>query len=622
MRSDPGRRRSSSLREAISVVFALIAILPILLLVFLLSRARLLEHGEAQIGIGVAVVVSILGYLILRRMMAQITRVAHGLQAAVAGQAAALEGEATGSPPSAVSEVSEIAQLGGAFYRMLDDLRGATQRLEDLVFKLGTLNETVELAARVPRIQDLLGLVLQNTMRAVRASIGSIMILDPDHQALRVAVSQGLPPDAAEAEVRVGEGIAGRVLQLGEPVLVDDIETDPRFTRPNAPAYGNGSFLCLPIRAGDRVIGVINMGKGKDAPGTPRIPPFSPIDLQFLNTLMTYIGYSVDNARLLQEAQQSARRLQGVVDDLKATQSAAVRGETLRAIGQLSSGVAHHLNNLLMVIIGRTELLLSRVAEPEIRRALEVVLRTTQDGAEVVRRVQRFSRVDPVSKAVPVSLNHLVREVVDLTRPRWYDEAQLRGARIDVLVEPGPGPVAAAAEPAQLREVLMNLVLNAVDALPHGGQITIRTWSADERVHCTVMDTGVGMSDAVRQQALEPFFTTKGPKSMGLGLSVAYGTLQRYEGALVIDSTPGAGTRVTISLPAAAREDAPAAAPEPAPAASRTPTTTHGCGRPSSRSSRPTGTWSSTPREARRRSPSSRPTRRSTSCSPTSACRT
>jgi len=544
------RNRAISLREAVAVVFALITILPTLLLVFLLSRGGLLQHGEAQLGLAVAVAMSVLGYFILRRMMAQITRVAQGLQATVAsGGAVAQEG---GRPTAAsgLSEVTEIAQLGDAFYRMLDDLRGATQRLEDLVFKLGTLNETVELAARIPQIKDLLGLVLQNTMRAVRATIGSIMILDPDRQALRVVVSQGLPNDASGAEVRVGEGIAGQVIERGEPVLVDDIETDPRFARPNAPRYGNGSFLCLPIRAGNRIIGVINMGNRNEGAGGARPLPFAPTDLQFLNTLMTYIGYSVDNARLLQEAQQSAQRLHGVVEDLKATQAAAVRGETLRAIGQLSSGVAHHLNNLLAVIIGRTELLLAKVRDPEVRRALEVVLMTTQDGAEVIRRVQRFSRVAPVAGFVPVDLNDLVREVVDLTRPRWYDEAQLRGARIDVVVEPGSIP-AAAGEPAQLREVLMNLVLNAVDALPRGGRITIRTWVADERVHCAVADTGVGMAEAVRKHALEPFFTTKGPKSMGLGLSVAYGTIQRYEGTLGIESTEGQGTRVEISLPVA-----------------------------------------------------------------------
>jgi signal transduction histidine kinase/CheY-like chemotaxis protein len=387
------------------------------------------------------------------------------------------------------------------------------------------------------------------------------MILDKDGQTLRLAASRGIPDEVIDqVGVKVGEGIAGRVVQLGQPVLVDDIATDPRFERPSGPQYANGSFICMPIRVADRVIGVVNMAKKAAGPDALRPAPFSPVDLQFLNALMTYVGYAVDNARLLEEAQTSASRLQGVVDDLKTTQAAYVRAETLRAIGQLSSGVAHHLNNLFAVILGRVELLLRRVQDGEIRRALEIVLRTAQDGAEVVRRVQRFSRVQPVTAPAAVDLNHLATEVVELTRPRWYDEAQLQGRHVEVAVEAGHVP-AVAGEPAALREVLMNLVLNALDALPQGGRVTIRTWAAGDRVHVAVADTGTGMSDIVRQQALEPFFTTKGPKSTGLGLSVAYGTIERHGGTLVIDSEEGHGSRVTVTLPAAGRGAAVTAAP-------------------------------------------------------------
>jgi signal transduction histidine kinase len=353
-------------------------------------------------------------------------------------------------------------------------------------------------------------------------------------------------------EVKVGEGVAGKVVEMGEPVLVDDIASDPRFNKANDPQYGNGSFICMPIRVGDRVIGVINMAKKRDGAisDAHRPPPFSSTDLQFLNALMTYIGYAVDNSRLLEEAQSSASQLQNVVDDLKSTQTQLVRGETLRAMGQLSSGMAHHLNNLFAVILGRVELLMGKVQETGVRRSLEIIQRTAQDGAEVVRRVQRFSRVQPVSDAVAVDLNQLVQEVVELTRPRWQDEAQLRGSRIEVSVESGVIG-AAAGEPAPLREVLMNLLLNAADAISQGGRITLRTWAKDDRVYCSVTDTGVGMPEEVRRRALEPFFTTKGPKATGLGLSVAYGTVQRYGGTLTVESTEGQGTTVEVSLPTA-----------------------------------------------------------------------
>lgn len=553
MRKNPSRPRSMSLREAASVVFALVALLPILLMVYLMSRHELMRSGEAQIGLVAAVAVSILGFVVFRRMMDQIAALAQGFIAPTEAKAETLRRVERAAAVPGLGEVTEIGQVRDAFYHMLDDLRGSTQRLEDLVFKLGTLNEMVELAARIPRIQDLLGLVLQSTMRAVRATVGSIMILDRERTVLKLAASRGIPDDVIpQVEVKVGEGVAGKVVEMGEPVLVDDIASDPRFNRANNPQYGNGSFICMPIRVGDRVIGVINMAKRRDGAVSDalRMPPFGSTDLQFLNALMTYIGYAVDNSRLLEEAQSSATQLQGVVDDLKSTQAQLVRGETLRAMGQLSSGMAHHLNNLFAVILGRVELLMGKVQEQSVRRSLEIIQRTAQDGAEVVRRVQRFSRVQPVSDAVAVDVNQLVHEVVELTRPRWQDEAQLRGSRIEVAVETGTVG-AAAGEPAPLREVLMNLLLNAADSITQTGKITLRTWMKDDRVYCSVTDTGSGMPEEVRRRALEPFFTTKGPKATGLGLSVAYGTVQRYGGTLTVESNEGQGTSVEVSLPTA-----------------------------------------------------------------------
>jgi len=162
-----------------------------------------------------------------------------------------------------------------------------------------------------------------------------------------------------------------------------------------------------------------------------------------------------------------------------------------------------------------------------------------------------------------VDLNQLAQEVLELTRPRWHNEAQLRQIRIDTELHLG-GIKAVAGELAPLREVLMSLVLNAIDAMPGGGQLTLRTWSDTKEVHCAVSDTGSGMTDEVRQRAFEPFFTTKGPKSTGLGLSVTYGIIQRHNGRIDIDTGPGRGTTVQITLPAVLPTLRP---PPPAPVA-------------------------------------------------------
>ena len=453
------------------------------------------------------------------------------------------------TPADADALAQQTAQMGDAFGRMLGDLRGSTERLEDLVFKLSTLNEVVELAARVPQLQDLLSLVLERTMRTVRAGIGSIMLLDHERQVLRVVAARGLPEGiVGSAEVRVGEGIAGKVVQIGEPVLVEDISADPRFHKPNEPKYGSGAFMCLPVRVEDRIIGVVNLAKSA---GAAPSPAFSPTDLLFLNTLMTHIAYAVDNARLLQEARMATNRLRSAMEDLRTTQTRVVEGETLRAMGQMASGMAHHVNNLLAVISGRTQLLLVRATSPEVRRPLEIIQRATFDAADVVRRVLGFASMQPAPAGVPVDFNEIVHEVVELTRPRWRDEAQMHALTIDVRLELGDIARVAGEAPA-LREVVMNLIFNAIDALRTDGTIRITTWGADTWVFCAVADDGVGMNDDVRRRALEPFFTTKGPQGTGLGLSVAHSIVQRHRGELSLRPNDPRGTVVTLRLPQAA----------------------------------------------------------------------
>jgi len=555
-----------SLREAAAVIFVLVALLPLLLFVAVISSSGLISKTEAQFAAFMAVIIACLGFIVFRRLVDQISRLAVKVRLAP-GEPAAASGVVRGPERvPGLGHVSEIGQLAGAFQQMLDDLRASTQRLEDLVFKLGTLNELVELSARSPKIEDLLPSFLQTTMRAVHASAGSIMLLDQEKGLLRPAASRGLPDEITDsAEVALGEGIAGKVAELGDAIVIESMEKDARFAQVKDSRQGSGSFLCMPLRAGDRVVGVMNLVRKEDTGTTPSTPrPFSTSDLQFLATLLTYIAYAVDNARLLEDAQESARQRQRVVDDLRATQAQLVRGETLSAIGKLASGMAHHLNNLFAVILGRLEILLVKApTDPDARRYIEIIQRAAQDGAEVVRRVQRFSRVQPVSRATPVDLNQLAQEVLELTRPRWHNEAQLRQIRIDTELHLG-GIKAVAGELAPLREVLMSLVLNAIDAMPGGGQLTLRTWSDTKEVHCAVSDTGSGMTDEVRQRAFEPFFTTKGPKSTGLGLSVTYGIIQRHNGRIDIDTGPGRGTTVQITLPAVLPTLRP---PPPAPVA-------------------------------------------------------
>jgi signal transduction histidine kinase/ActR/RegA family two-component response regulator len=251
--------------------------------------------------------------------------------------------------------------------------------------------------------------------------------------------------------------------------------------------------------------------------------------------------------------------------ELEQAHGRIVEAERLRAIGELSAGASHHLNNLLAVALGRIQIAMRRLDNTEeAMRNLEIAEHGLLDAGEVVRRMSMFSRAQAMSEWVSVDLNRVAREVVELTRPRWQSEAQMRGITVDTRLDCSPVPPVAG-DPATLREMLMNLVLNAVDALPGGGTVVIRTWTAEGRVFCSVADNGVGMSPEVRKRALEPFFTTKGLRSTGLGLSLSYGIIRRHHGSLDIESAEGRGTTVTVGLPASgplpepARDCAPAA---------------------------------------------------------------
>src|SRR2546422_10092758 len=201
--------KAMNLREAAAVIFVLVAVLPLMLFVAFLSVSDLITKTEAQFAAFMAVIISCLGFVVFRRLMDQIARLAREVNLPVLPDEPLPDATQPGRVP-ALGQVAEIGQLAGAFHQMLEDLRASTQRLEDLVFKLGTLNEVVELSARIPKIQDLLASLLQSTMRAVHANIGSIMLLDQQRKTLRIVASRGLADKVHdEAEVRLGEGVAG-----------------------------------------------------------------------------------------------------------------------------------------------------------------------------------------------------------------------------------------------------------------------------------------------------------------------------------------------------------------------------------------------------------------------------
>ena len=226
------------------------------------------------------------------------------------------------------------------------------------------------------------------------------------------------------------------------------------------------------------------------------------------------------------------------------------QSERLTALGQMAGGIAHDFNNLLQAILGYAQLMARSPGNADVvRRGIDVIEKAANGGAETVRRIQKFARLRPDEPFVTMDLNQVVRDSLAITRPRWEEKKIKGGVRLQLELELGPVPVVMG-RPAELNEVITNLVLNAIDAMPKGGTLRIRTRLGDHRhAVITVADTGMGMSDEVRKKVFDPFFTTKGEEGTGLGLSVSHSIVERHGGDLKVDSRPGEGTTFTITLP-------------------------------------------------------------------------
>lgn len=271
---------------------------------------------------------------------------------------------------------------------------------------------------------------------------------------------------------------------------------------------------------------------------------------------------------------------QKAYDELRQAQQALVRQERLRALGEMSSGVAHDINNLLSPVVAYSELLLDQLPnlEERPRRYLNNIHKAAQDIAQIVARMREFYRSRSSHEQLnAVNLNQVVEDVVELTRPRWRDLPQRDGISIQLQCELSPQLPPLMGDASELREALTNLVFNSVDAMPQGGTITMVTRCVSDaagspqgdarKLVVEVRDDGMGMAEETRQRCLEPFFSTKAQRGgSGLGLAMVYGMMHRHEGSIEVESVLGKGTCVRLTFPVsektAAIEKDNAASPE------------------------------------------------------------
>jgi len=226
----------------------------------------------------------------------------------------------------------------------------------------------------------------------------------------------------------------------------------------------------------------------------------------------------------------------------------------LIALGQISSGVAHDFNNVLTGVLGRIQLLKRTVTDQEVLRHLDMIEKSALDGASKVARIQEFARMPKSRDFQSVNLKNLVTDVIEMTRPKWKEQSDHKGIVIEPIVEIKED-IYVLGDSSDLRNAFTNIIFNAVDAMPEGGIIEIWAEVMNNITRVYFRDTGIGMSDEVKEKIFDPFFTTKGVKGTGLGMSEVYGIIRSHNGKIEVQSKVGRGTTIIISLPSARRID-------------------------------------------------------------------
>jgi signal transduction histidine kinase len=416
-----------------------------------------------------------------------------------------------------------------------------TYNLEHHFQELKALFEVSTVVNSEVELPVILEMICKTVLRSVEGNTLSIWLYDKKRDELFCAAAylkDSKKPNIHQA--KIDPEIASWVMENGQPLL---LEADDKISSPKKGETPTGTNLFIPLKVKNEVKGILNVTSQKDK------KRFDQVDLKLVSIFAENTATSLEKAEVYQELKSQTKALEKVIQDLRTTQNQLVQSEKLRALGDVAGGVAHDFNNILAVILGRTELLLKEIQEEESKRWLRVIEQVANDGAQIIRRLQEFTRTGGELAPMELDVNRVILQVVDITRHRWENEAQAKGIKIEVLTQLGEKLPPFRCDPSELSEVLMNIIINAIDALPQGGKIILRSWEEEGYIHISVEDNGTGINPEDKRRVFDPFFTTKGAKGVGLGLSVAYGIITRYGGEITVESEPHKRSIFVVKLP-------------------------------------------------------------------------
>jgi Signal transduction histidine kinase regulating C4-dicarboxylate transport system len=516
---------------------------------FVKSDLKAVDQRFASYGLITAMVIALatlLAYLVSRWQQSQIS----GPILALAETARAVSDRHDYSVRATSADTLEIDLATDAFNHMLTQIQGSEARLRAQMARLSLLQQITGAIGERQDLRSIFQVVLRSVEENLPIDFGCVCLYDAATETLTVntvgAASQSLSARVDLVEDTVvpidGNGLS-RCMQ-GHLVCEHDVR-EIAYPFPQRLAGGDlRSLVIAPLVVENKVFGALIAARRQ-------AHSFTSGDCEFLQQLSQHVGLASHQAQL-----HSA--LQHAYDDLRQSQHTVMQQERLRALGQMASGIAHDINNAISPIALYTESLLER--EPTLsdwaRSSLTTIQRAIDDVAGTVARMREFYRQrEPELTLALVEVNRIVKQVLELTHAKWYDLPQQRGIALELhteLADDLPGIMGAENE---IRDALTNLIFNAVDAMPDGGTLSVRTRAVSgpddvQSVRIEVSDTGVGMDDETRRRCLEPFFTTKGERGTGLGLAMVYGMIQRHSAEFEIDSAVGRGTTMHVIFPA------------------------------------------------------------------------
>jgi len=382
--------------------------------------------------------------------------------------------------------------------RKQECLAGVYKSLESE--KLGAVVEKCTVINSTLNIAEVLENIMKYANHVTNSAASTLMLLDEETGELVFSVPTG-PKSDKLTDIRIppGKGIAGWVAVNEQYLLIPDVSKDPRFYGrvDKMSGYETKSILCVPLRTKSKLIGVLEVINKTDDTS------FTEEDAMLLNFFASQVAVAIENARYYGE-------LKHKYEEEKEMQEKFAESEKLRALGLMTSGIAHDFNNMLAIISGNIDLIELEEDKEKILKKVQIIKKTAKGSAKTIKRLQKYVKTkDDMLLPRTINLNDLVKEAIEMSIPIWKDGPQEKGLNVEIVDKLTEDEVIIYGDDADLREAVINMIFNSVDAMPQGGKIHIATYTKDESIYLELSDSGIGMNEEAKSRIFDPFLQRK-----------------------------------------------------------------------------------------------------------------